>query len=388
MTPDLDRERLRRAIALSSKGRFRVEPNPAVGCVLVKDGRVVGEGWHDGYGGPHAEVRALLAAGPEAAGATAYVSLEPCSRHGKTPPCTDALVGANVARVVFAASDPDPREGGRSAGLLGARGLVVEGPALFEEGDAALARFRGGLALRRPWTILKWAMSADGRIAARRGAGGRITGPRAEAEVHELRGRVDAVLVGRGTLDADDPRLTCRLEGGPPDGRRQPLRILVTRRLTGLGDARLLADAREHPVLVATTRAGDPGELGLSAAGVEVVAVGERGGAVDLPALAALLHARGVRRLLVEGGARVHGAFLRAGLADQAQVWVAPRLLGGDGAVAAVVGTGIADLSSALALEETRWRKVGDDLVLEGYVASARSTDPGSKLTSFANDPC
>ena len=154
-----------------------------------------------------------------------------------------------------------------------------------EEGEAALARFRRALALKRPWTIVKWAMSADGRIAAKRGSGGRITGPRAEVEVHELRGRVDAVLVGRGTLDADDPRLTCRLEGGPPDGRAQPLRVLVTRRLTGLGHSRLLADAREHPVLVATTRAGDPGELGLRAAAVEVVAAGERDGAVDLTAL-------------------------------------------------------------------------------------------------------
>src|SRR5262245_27913188 len=252
--PDADRERLRRAIALAAKGRFRVEPNPTVGCVLAKDGRVVGEAWHDGYGGPHAEVRALAVAGEAARGATAFVSLEPCSRHGKTPPCTDALLAAGVARVVYAAADPNPGEGGRSAGLLSARGVTVEGPALPAEGEVAVARFRRALALGRPWTILKWAMSADGRIAARRGAGGRITGPRAEAEVHELRGRCDAVLVGRGTLDADDPRLTCRLAGGPPDGRRQPLRVWVTRRLEGLEHLRSVREIAEAPIRAATGR--------------------------------------------------------------------------------------------------------------------------------------
>lgn len=360
--------RLRRATALAAKGRFRVEPNPTVGCVLVNDGRVVGEGWHDGFGGPHAEVRALALAGEAARGATAYVSLEPCSRHGKTPPCTHALAAAGVRRVVFAASDPDPREGGRSADWLRGQGVRVDGPCLAEEGEALLERFRLGLGLERPWTVLKWAMSADGRVAPRRGAGGRLSGDRALVEMHELRGRVDAVLVGRGTLSADDPRLTCRLTGGPPDGRGQPRRILVTRRLSGLGPQALFQPGAGGPVTVATG-AFDPVEAhALTALGVEVLAVGESEGGVDLAALGRVLKARGVERLLVEGGPRIHGSLLAQGLADQVHVDVAPILLGGPDAVPAVLGTRVSDMAGALRLEAVAWRKVGQDLVLDGYV--------------------
>lgn len=374
--PEDDLARLRRALALAAKGRFRVEPNPTVGCVLVRAGQVVGEGWHDGFGGPHAEVRALARAGEAARGATAYVSLEPCSRQGKTPPCTRALVEAGVARVVYASADPDPREGGRSALLLREAGLQVDGPCLEAEGEAVLARFRAALALERPWTVLKWAMSADGRIAPRAGAGGRLSGDRALVELHELRGRCDAVLVGRGTVDADDPLLTCRLPGGPPDGRPQPLRVVVTRRLAGLAGTRLAAGTAVAPVLVALgSLRAEPAEQeaarALAARGVELLAVGEDAHGVRLDRLLAALRARGVARLLVEGGARLHGALLRAGLADQVHVDVAPLLLGGASAVPAVLGTGVETTEQALRLEASAWRKVGDDLVLDGYVARA-----------------
>lgn len=365
-----DLARLRRALALAAKGRMRVEPNPIVGCVLVRDEQVVGEGWHDGFGGPHAEVRALRVAGEQARGATAYVSLEPCSRQGKTPPCTDALVQAGVVRVVYAAGDPDPLEGGRSTTLLRAAGVLVEGPGLPAEAEPALARFRQGLALDRPWTLLKWAMSADGRSAPRRGVGGRLSGPRALEALHELRGRVDAILVGRGTLDADDPRLTCRLPGGPPDGRAQPLRVVVTRRLEGLASRRLFAEGG-GPVLVATDRADGPGARELGERAVSVEAVGSDGRGVDLACLLSRLRARGVRRLLVEGGARLHGALLTAGLADQVQVDVAPLLLGGEDAQPAVLGTPWEDATTAPRLHEVTWRKVGDDLLLSGFVRSA-----------------
>ncbi len=319
-----DQERLRRAIALAAKGRFRVEPNPLVGCVIEREGRVLGEGWHDGFGGAHAEVRALAAAGEGARGATAFVSLEPCSRQGKTPPCVGALLAAGVHRVVFAASDPDPREGGAGAAALRAGGVKVEGPALPAEGEALLARFRAGLASGRPWVVLKWAMSADGRSAPRAGAGGRLTGERAQVEVHELRGRCDALLVGRGTLASDDPLLTCRLPGGPPDGRPQPLRVVVARGLEELGARRLFDSVAQGPVLVAVARAEPLAARALEARGVQIEEIGPPAGPVDLGRLLTRLKARGVARLLVEGGARLHGAFLAAGLADQVQVWVAP----------------------------------------------------------------
>lgn len=365
-----DVERLRRAIALAAKGRFRVEPNPPVGCVLDVGGRVVGEGWHDGYGGPHAERRALAVAGEAARGATAYLSLEPCSRHGKTPPCVDALLQAGVQRVVMAAADPHPQEDGRGRARLRAAGVEVLGPVLPGEGGPLLARFREALVRPRPWTILKWAMSADGRAAPRRGAGGRLTGERAEAEVHELRGRCDAVLVGRGTLEADDPLLTCRLQGGPPDGRPQPLRIVVARRLEGLR-GRLLDSVGQGPVLLAVGRADPALARPLEARGIEVLEVGPAEGRVDLARALDLLRARGVARMLVEGGARLHGALLAAGLADQVQAWVAPLVLGGEDAVPAVEGSGVHAMAAALRLHEPQWRKVGDDLLLQGYAQAA-----------------
>jgi diaminohydroxyphosphoribosylaminopyrimidine deaminase/5-amino-6-(5-phosphoribosylamino)uracil reductase len=363
-----DLERLRRAIALAAKGRFRVEPNPPVGCVLVREGAVVGEGWHDGFGGAHAEVRALTVAGEASRGATAYVSLEPCSRHGKTPPCSDALVRAGVARVVYAAADPDPREGGRSAAVLRGAGIAVVGPALPDEGEALLHRFRGALRTPRPWVILKWAMSADGRTAPSAGAGGRLTGPRAEAEVHELRGRVDAVLVGHGTLRSDDPLLTCRLAAGPPDGRPQPLRVVSVGRLEQVEPRRLWDSTALGPVLVAAAAASPAARGALEASGVTLLELPGRDGRVDLARLLAELFRRGVRRLLVEGGARLHGALLKEGLADQVEAWVAPLVFGGPAAVPAVDGTAVTSVDEALHLAEPRWRKVGDDLVLEGYV--------------------
>lgn len=365
-----DVERLRRALALASKGRFRVEPNPPVGCVIEGAGGVVGEGWHDGYGGAHAEVRALAVAGAAARGATAYLSLEPCSRHGKTPPCVDALLAAGIQRVVVACHDPHPDEGGRGRARLEAAGVHVVGPVLPGEGAALLGRFREALARPRPWTILKWAMSADGRAAPLRGGGGRLTGDRAQAEVHELRGRCDAVLVGRGTLEADDPLLTCRLAGGPPDGRSQPLRVVVSRRLEGLR-GRLLDSAGQGPVLLAVGRA-DPAEARtLEARGLQVLEVGPAEGRVDLARLLAALRERGVARLLVEGGARLHGALLAARLADQVQAWVAPLVLGGQDAVPAVEGSGVRAVEGAWRLHDPQWRKVGDDLVLQGFAQPA-----------------
>jgi diaminohydroxyphosphoribosylaminopyrimidine deaminase / 5-amino-6-(5-phosphoribosylamino)uracil reductase len=364
-----DLDRLRRAIALAAKGRFRVEPNPPVGCVLVREGSVVGEGWHDGFGGAHAEVRALAVAAEAARGATAYVSLEPCSRHGKTPPCTDALVRAGVARVVFAAADPDPREGGRSAAVLRGAGLEVVGPALPDEGEALLLRFRDALEARRPWVVSKWAMSADGRTSPRAGAGGRLTGARAQAEVHELRGRVDAVLVGHGTLRSDDPLLTCRLAAGPPDGRPQPLRVVSVGRLEQVEPRRLWDSTAIGPVLVASAVASPAARGLLEARGVTLLEIAGRDGRVDLARLLAELFRRGVRRLLVEGGARLHGALLKEGLVDQVQAWIAPLVLGGGGAVPAVDGTAVSSVDDAVRLADPRWRKVGDDLVLEGYVS-------------------
>jgi diaminohydroxyphosphoribosylaminopyrimidine deaminase / 5-amino-6-(5-phosphoribosylamino)uracil reductase len=366
----LDRVYLREALAQAEVGRFAVEPNPLVGCVIVAKGRVVGRGGHRAYGGPHAEVEALARAGRAARGGVAYVSLEPCSRAGKTAPCTDALLSAGVSRVVFAARDPNPENAGRAARTL-SRGGVPARSSTLPEAKALLAPFRRALALGRPWVIAKWAMSLDGRIAPRAGAGGRLTGVHAERWLHDLRGRVEAVAVGAETVLVDDPRLDCRRPGGPPNGRPQPFAVVFDSTLRIPLDSALVRGASAtRRVLVLTTRGHDRKAAALRAVpGVEVIETkASREGRVDLAGGLRALHRRGVRRLLVEGGAVLTGALLRRGLVDQVAVWATPVLLGADGAPTALAGTGFTDLARAPRLSRTRVRSLGDDVLVEGYV--------------------
>jgi diaminohydroxyphosphoribosylaminopyrimidine deaminase/5-amino-6-(5-phosphoribosylamino)uracil reductase len=352
---------LRDAIALAERGRFAVEPNPIVGCVLARDGRVVGRGWHRAYGGPPAEVEALRDAGRRARGATAYVSLEPCSTAGKTGPCVQALVAAGVARVVWAADDPNPAHRGRAARVLEAAGIRCEAAALPREGAALLGPVRRALRLERPWVLLKWAASLDGRLSPAPGRGGAISGTQASRFVHDLRGRVEAVGVGVRTVLADDPRLTCRRPGGPPEGRAQPAAVVFDSRLRTPLDARLLG--ADRPVLLYAVRARGPKARALARRpGVEVVRAAGAGGRVDLEAALADLRRRGVRRLLVEGGGVLLGALLARGLADQVAAITAPLVLGGRGPSIEPAKPLAARLSSP------RWRRLGHDMLLEGYV--------------------
>lgn len=367
-----DERLLRRAIALARKARFDVEPNPPVGCVLDRgaDG-VVGEGWTAPWGGPHAEVVALEAAGEAARGATAYVSLGPCGVHGKTPPCAQALVDAGVARVVVGVADPSPAEAGAGLALLRAAGVGVdlaEGP-LRQEAEDGLGRFRAVLGRRRPWVLLKWAMSLDGRISAARGTGGAITAAKAQRLVHQWRAHSDAVAVGIDTVLVDDPQLTCRLADGPPHGRPQPRRVVFDSTLRLPSDATMVRSAAEVPVLVICGEDADPARrTALESSDVAVLPVPVEDGRVDLGAALDALYVHGVRRLLVEGGAKIHGAFVKAGLADQVAAFVAPRILGGHDAVPAMEGSGIDAADATQDLEEVMWRRIGDDLLLQGYV--------------------
>ena len=312
---------------------------------------------------------ALARAGDAARGGTAYVSLEPCCVAGKTGPCTEALGAAGVARVVYAARDPNPDVAGAGARALGAAGIQVDGPVLPEEGATLLTQFEAALGRDRPWVIAKWAMTLDGAIAPRQGVGGRITGNRASRHTHLLRAHVDAIAVGIGTVQADDPALTCRLASGLPEGREAPTRVVFDPQLVVPARARLVQDAREVPTLVFSRPDVDPGRVQVLAdAGVDVVRVPPVEGGIDLAAACRLLHARGVRRLLVEGGSTIHGAMLEAGLVDQITAWVAPRIFGGTDAVPAVRGTSVEDAAGALVLDAPVWKRVGDDLLLQGYV--------------------
>ncbi len=371
-----DSERLLRARALAVKGRFGAEPNPLVGCVLERGGRIVGEGWHAVYGGPHAEAMALAKAGDDARGATAYVTLEPCSRHGKTPPCCEALIAAGVARVVFQREDPN--EDGRGRRALEAAGLEVLGPLDDEnEADALLEVFMASATRARPWVILKWAMTLDGRIASAPGAGGRITGARAASFTHELRAHVDAVAVGVDTILVDDPRLTCRLAEGLPRGRPQPARVVFDSSLRMPPTARLFEDVDVAPVIVMTASSDEGARRLLEGAGARVVQVPGADGRANLATALAWLRDAGRERLLVEGGSRVNGAFLRTGLADQVTAFVAPRILGREDAPVAVQGSGILDLDHALPLRDAQWRRMGDDLLVQGYVGASPAAVSG-----------
>lgn len=352
-----------RALELARGGVGRVEPNPPVGAVVVDPtGRVVGEGWHRELGAPHAEVEALREAGEKARGATVHVTLEPCCHHGRTPPCVDALLAAGVARVVYGACDPDPRVQGRGLERLRAAGVAVERSPLADACGRFLRPYRTHRALGRPHVTLKWGMSLDGRVATRTGESRWITGEEARRSAHRERSRACAILVGSGTVLADDPELTCRLEEG-----RSPHRVVLDRRLRTPVPSRLVATAGEVPLeIYAGPQAGRAERRLLEEAGARVEVVAEEGPGWLLAVLAHLARERGVTRLLVEGGPTVHGAFVDAGTVDRVLAYVAPVILGGAGAPSCVAGTGAARLAEALSLDGLTARPLGPDLLLEG----------------------
>lgn len=321
---------MRAALLLAARGLGNAWPNPAVGCVLVRDGRVVGRGWTQPGGRPHAETQALDRAGEAARGATAYVTLEPCSHHGRTPPCSDALIAAGVARVVVAMRDPDARVDGRGLARLRDAGIIVEEGLLEAEAHAAQAGFLRRIGAGLPLVTLKLASTLDGRIATATGESRWITGPAARREVHALRARHDAVLVGSGTVLADDPDLSCRIPGMD---RAATLRVVADARLrTPLG-ARLVTEARERPTWLLTAPGHRPAALApYMEAGVEVVAVSRApGGGLQPRAMLAALAARGVTRVLAEGGAGLASALLAAGLVDRLTWFHAAAAMGEEG---------------------------------------------------------
>lgn len=326
-----DRVHMQHALRLAGRGLGQVAPNPAVGCVIVRDGIIVGRGWTQKGGRPHAETVALAGAGDAARGATAYVTLEPCSHHGRTPPCAGALIAAGIARVVAAVEDPDPRVSGRGIAMLRDASVTVDVGLLAAEAAALNAGFFLRVMEKRPLVTLKLAISADGMIARAPGGEQWLTGEEARRFGHFLRATHDAILVGSGTVLADDPDLTCRIAGLED---RSPLRVVLDGRLRMPPGAKLVRTASAVPVIVYTAAEG--GE-GLRAAGVEVVrlAAGADGG-VDLRAVLGDLADRGITRLLVEGGAAVAQGFLDRGLADRLEIFRSPVVAGAGGRPAPV----------------------------------------------------
>jgi diaminohydroxyphosphoribosylaminopyrimidine deaminase / 5-amino-6-(5-phosphoribosylamino)uracil reductase len=318
-TKEIDRRFMQLALTLGRRGLGRTWPNPAVGAVVVKDGVIVGRGWTQAGGRPHAEPEALKRAGEAARGATLYVTLEPCSHFGKSPPCADAIIAAGISRVVAAIEDPNPEVAGNGFAKLRAAGISVDVGLFAAEAAHDHAGHIRRIHDKRPHVILKLAVSSDDKIAAAGGKPVAITGEAARTRVHLLRAQSDAILVGIGTVLADDPILTCRLPGM---GARSPVRVVLDRALRIPGNSRLVHSARQTPLWVVTSELAEaPAAMKLGAAGAQVVRVAPTAAAgLDLPAVLHALAERGITRLMVEGGSRVASSFVAAGLVDE--IWL------------------------------------------------------------------
>lgn len=361
-----DIRHMRHALALARRGLGLVAPNPAVGCVLVRDGRVVGRGWTQPGGRPHAEAEALAATPPALAeGATAYVTLEPCCHHGRTPPCADALIAAGVARVVVALKDPDPRVDGGGLARLRAAGVAVGCDLLLEEAAALNRGFILSQTENRPLVTVKSAQTLDGRIATAAGESKWITGPSARAHGHLLRARHDAIAVGRRTAATDDPRLDCRIAGLADVS---PLRVVFDSTASLPLHLDLVSGAQERPTVLMCTDAAPPGRIAaLADRGVEVVVTAASAdGRIDPRGALRKLAERGVTRLLIEGGATLIAAFLAQDLVDELFAYRAPMVIGGDG-LATIAPLGFERLADAPRFVAGPVVRVGEDLV-ESFV--------------------
>ncbi|MCP5420077.1 MAG: bifunctional diaminohydroxyphosphoribosylaminopyrimidine deaminase/5-amino-6-(5-phosphoribosylamino)uracil reductase RibD [Gammaproteobacteria bacterium] len=361
-----------RALILAERGLYTTDPNPRVGCVLVKDGQVIGEGWHVRAGEAHAEVIALEQAGEQARGATVYVTLEPCCHHGRTAPCTDALLAAGVTRVVAAMEDPNPRVAGRGLAQIRAAGVAVECGLLSDKAQALNPGFVQRMRKGRPWVRCKLAMSLDGRTAMASGESQWITGAAARADVQRLRARSSAIMTGIGTVLADDPSLTVRL----PDTRRQPLRVILDSRLRTPPGANVLQ--QEGPVLIFTSvseaRYHDP----LRRAGAEIAVLPPTGEGLDLAAVLAELAAREINELHLECGATLAGALLRRRLLDELIVYLAPLVLG-DSARGLFHLPGMDRMDQRIELTITDIRAVGHDWRIDAQPAPPQPERGGSE---------
>ena len=358
---------MRRAIQLAEQGEGKTRPNPLVGAVVVKDGRIIGEGYHTQYGSLHAEREALadcIRRGGNSKGADIYVTLEPCCHTGKQPPCTDALIEAGIKRAVVGSSDPNPLVAGKGIELLRQHGIEVETGFLKKECDALNSIFFHYITTGRPYVALKYAMTADGKIATVSGQSKWITGEKARQHVHRLRNRYASILVGINTVLADNPMLNCRLSGGV-----NPLRIVLDTSLRIPLDCHLVQSAREIPLLVVCGASSDDKKTALEKLGVEVLPMPGKDGSPDLNALAAELGKRGIDSLLIEGGSQVHYSALSAGIVNHIYSYVAPKIFGGAQALGPVSGTGVQQVSDAFRLCRTSTQFFDDDILIEYEVS-------------------
>lgn len=358
---------MRRAIALAKKGEGRVNPNPMVGAVIVKEGRIIGEGYHPAWGELHAERNALACCSEPPEGATLYVTLEPCCHYGRTPPCTEAILQAGIKKVVIGSCDPNPQVCGKGAAILRGAGIAVEEGLLKEECDEMNAVFFHYITTATPYLVMKYAMTADGKIATVTDASRWITGKAARQHVHGLRHKYSGIMVGIGTVLKDDPLLTCRLENG-----RNPVRIICDSRLRIPADSRICRTAGEVPTIVACAVRDTEKSARLEALGVRVLTVPDEDGKVSLPELMKELGRLGIDSILLEGGGLLNYSALKAGLAREVYAYVAPKIFGGAGAKTPVGGPGVLLPEESFPLTAPEITVLGNDLLLRYKIGKGK----------------
>ncbi|MGI6030253.1 MAG: bifunctional diaminohydroxyphosphoribosylaminopyrimidine deaminase/5-amino-6-(5-phosphoribosylamino)uracil reductase RibD [Eubacteriales bacterium] len=358
-----DSEYMRLALDLARKGCGWVAPNPMVGAVVVQNDRIIGQGWHEKYGQPHAERNALANCTESPQGGTLHVTLEPCCHTGKQPPCTDAILQAGIRRVVVGSGDPNPLVGGKSIEILRSHGVEVTQHVLEEECTALNEVFFHYIQTRRPFVVMKYAMTLDGKIATCTGASKWITGEAARENVHWQRHRYTAIMTGSGTILADDPQLTCRIPGG-----RNPIRIVCDSRLRTPISAQVVATAGTTPTWIATCCADPSAWAPYEKAGCRIIPVPDKQGHLDLSALMQKLGQEGIDSILLEGGGLLNWAALESGIVQKVLAYLAPKLLGGETAKTPIEGAGIPLPSDAVLLQNCTVTRLGEDFLLESEV--------------------
>lgn len=367
MNPDpSDAEQMNRALQLALKGQGHVEPNPMVGCVILRDSKVVGEGWHRKFGGPHAEIEALRVARDGASGGTMFVTLEPCCHQGKTPPCTRAIIDAGIAKVVIAHRDPFPAVAGQGIQQLKQAGIQVEVGVGHEAALRLNAPFCKRVKQQRPWMIGKWAMTLDGKMATRTGHSQWVSSPASREIVHQLRGRVDAIMVGSGTAHADDPLLTAR-----PSGPRLAARVVVDGAGSLSPDSQLVQTANQAPVIVAVGPNCPASRQQLLAdVGCDIIVCPGDDHLQRLDHLLNQLDQREMTNVLVEGGGRLLGNLLDLRQIDEVHVFIGPKLVGGKEAISPIEGIGLGQMDQSIRIESTDVQTIDGDIYVRGWIGT------------------
>jgi len=351
------------ALTLAGKGMGHVNPNPLVGAVIVKDGEIIGQGYHEEYGQLHAERNALADCKISPAGATLYVTLEPCCHYGKTPPCTEAIIGSGIKRVVIGSLDPNPLVSGKGVNILKEHGIEVVENVLKEECDKLNEVFFHYIRKKTPYVVMKYAMTMDGKIATATGRSKWITGELARENVHKDRNRYTAIMVGAGTILADDPQLTCRMENG-----RNPIRIVCDTNLRTPLDASVIRTAKEIPTIIATSCNEKEKYETFLQAGCEIITISKKDGHTNLKELMKELGERKIDSVLLEGGSTLNWSALQSGIVNKVQCYLAPKLFGGVEAKSPVAGIGVDLPENAFRLMNSKIIQMGEDILVESEV--------------------